>query len=473
MNFETIKELAKSSNLRVTDLIALAPANDPFYVGRPSEMEAAQWFSDLWQRFGYVRGVHLRRVHYQIVSQNSPVKRPDGKIYENTENCWDYLNNASKWARYLGLVPAAHFVDRRNPEAIINALWPKPGDFGYQDPTPNYEIEDFAVWSDYQTPTLPELPDIPAALPDLPRFYVQGYTGAQQAFHVEIWGEKTTMNDVLIPLCRRFRCNLITGAGELSITAVIEFLKRVRDADRPARILYVSDYDPAGMGMPISIARKIEFYQRSDGYGDLDIRLHPIALTTDQVERYNLPRVPVKDSDLRKAGWEASHGEGQVELDALEALHPGELLRIVQRAMLGYFDLGLDNRAWDARKVLSRALGDEVDRVRLAWGDEHNELIADYTALWEDFSHTRAAFAELAARFQPQIDAYQERLADIVERASNLYKAVKEDLDEVEVDMPDVPTPELPEESMALLYDSARDYVDQLIYYKSYRSNTD
>jgi hypothetical protein len=473
MNFEEIKELAKSSNLRVTDLIALAPANDPFYVGRPSEMEAAQWFSDLWQRFGYVRGVHLRRVHYQIVSQNPPVKRPDGKTYENTENCWDYLNNASKWARYLGLVPAAHFVDRRNPEAVINARWPKTGDFDYQDPTPGYEIEDVAVWSDYQTPTLPELPDIPTALPDLPGFDVQGYTGAQQAFHVEIWVEKTTMNDVLIPLCRRYCCNLVTGAGELSITAVIEFLKRVRDADRPARILYVSDYDPAGMGMPISIARKIEFYQRSDGYGDLDIRLHPIALTTDQVAQYDLPRVPVKDSDLRKAGWEASHGEGQVELDALEALHPGELLRIVQRAMLGYFDPRLNVRALSARQELIRLLDDETDTIKLRWGDEHDALRTEYAELWEDFSHTRAAFAELAVQFQPQIDAYQERLADIVERASNLYEAVKEDLDDVEVDMPDVPAPELPEESMALLYDSARDYVDQLIYYKSYRSNTD
>lgn len=473
MNFEEIKELARSSNLRVTDLIALAPANDPFYVGRPSEVQAAQWFADLWSRFGYSHGVHLRRIHYQIVSQNPPLKRPDGKVYENTENCWDYLNNVSKWARYLGLVPANHFVDRRNPDAIINAFWPKPGDLNYNDPTPDYETDyDLITWGDYQTPELPELPDIPASLPELPGFNVKGYDGVQQAFHVEVWVEKTTMNDVLIPLCRRHRCNLITGAGELSITAVIDFLKRVRDAGKPARILYVSDFDPAGMGMPISIARKIEFYQRSDGYGDLDIRLNPIALTTSQVERYDLPRVPVKDSDLRKAGWEASHGEGQVELDALEALHPGELSRIVQRAMLDYFDPLLENRAWDARQALTRLLNDETDIVKLRWGDEHQALAGDYDELRADFDKTRAAFAELVAQFQPQIDAYKERLADIVERAGNLYEAVNEDLNEVDVDMPDVPTPELPDESNGLLYDSARDYVDQLIHYKAYRRNT-
>ena len=40
-----------------------------------------------------------------------------------------------------------------------------------------------------------------------------------------------------------------------------------------------------------------------------------------------------KESDKGKARFEAQHGAGAVELDALEALHPGELRRIVEAAI--------------------------------------------------------------------------------------------------------------------------------------------
>ena len=53
-------------------------------------------------------------------------------------------------------------------------------------------------------------------------------------------------------------------------------------------------------------------------------------LTADQVARYGLPRIPIKDSDARKGHFEARYGEGATELDALEAIHSGELARIVR-----------------------------------------------------------------------------------------------------------------------------------------------
>jgi hypothetical protein len=102
---------------------------------------------------------------------------------------------------------------------------------------------------------------------------------AEQLYYLEIWVEKTTMNDVLEPLCSRYQVNLtciarrrtwITGADELSITAALDFVKRVApltlparasEAGRPARIFYVADgstelaevFDPAGRGMPVSV----------------------------------------------------------------------------------------------------------------------------------------------------------------------------------------------------------------------------
>ena len=78
----------KSNGQRVTDLIVLAPQNDPFYSGTPNDWALAEWFASLWRAFGYTNRVHIRRVHYQIISQNPPVSLPNGKPYENTEESW-------------------------------------------------------------------------------------------------------------------------------------------------------------------------------------------------------------------------------------------------------------------------------------------------------------------------------------------------------------------------------------------------
>ena len=55
----------------------------------------------------------------------------------------------------------------------------------------------------------------------------------------------------------------------------------VHHANRPARMFYIADFDPAGHGMPVSVTRKIEFFL-ADRNLDLDIRLQPIVLTLPQ-----------------------------------------------------------------------------------------------------------------------------------------------------------------------------------------------
>jgi len=395
----------------VGDLLALSAANDPFYVGRPSEMEAATWFADIWRRFSYAGKVHLRRVHYQIVSQEEPIRKPDGKPYENTERDWGYLTNASKWARYLDLVPASMFEDKRNQAPNIHYIPPQP----FNNEEPSLDVVD--AWE----------------VLDLPGYELSNYR-AEQPYLVELWVEKTTMNDVLDPLCVYYGANLVTGAGELSITAVIEFLGRVREAGKPARILYISDFDPAGMGMPISVARKIEYYQRQYGFDDLDIALDPIVLTQEQVRTYRLPRVPVKDSDRRKASWIDAYGAGQTELDALEALHPGELDHIVREAIHHYYDADLIDET-EARRTELRAILERLEaNIREDYADEITEL-------------------------QSQIE--------------NLQQAIRERLEIVAPNIDDFALPESdPQpETNGVLYTSTRTYFEQLHYYKIHRNN--
>jgi hypothetical protein len=262
----------------------------------------------------------------------------------------------------------------------------------------------------------------------------------------------------------------------LSITAVIQFLQRVQESGLPARILYVSDFDPAGLGMPISVARKIEYYQRRNEFEVREIALQPVVLTPEQIDAYELPRVPVKSSDLRKGNFEAAYGVGQVELDALEALHPGELLRIVEDALQAYYDPTLYERAVAARRQLARAL----NRIHYTVQDNLSREIAaledTYTEIRDDFAATRDEFDSLVADFQEQLNAYDRRMADLRAAGIELYARLEGELETaatLNLDIEDYPLPEadlLPEPEQ--LYHSARGYMEQLRHYQALRNNT-
>src|SRR4051812_11122023 len=95
INYESLKALSIELNRPVSTLYALASGNDPFYAGSPARKKAAEWFVSLWQRFLLQHGVHLRRIHYVLVSQAEPVQFPDGTPYTNTEACWQALVKAA------------------------------------------------------------------------------------------------------------------------------------------------------------------------------------------------------------------------------------------------------------------------------------------------------------------------------------------------------------------------------------------
>src|SRR5690242_16318826 len=76
MNYEAIKKIAKARKCKATDLIALAPQNDPFYVGAPAQKIAAEWFAGIFDGFGITSSVHIRRIHYRMISQEKPFVIP-------------------------------------------------------------------------------------------------------------------------------------------------------------------------------------------------------------------------------------------------------------------------------------------------------------------------------------------------------------------------------------------------------------
>lgn len=430
-SYNGIKQRIKENGGRLADYIVLAAKNDPFYMGRPAQVERAKWFADIWQKYGYDTGVHLRRIHYRIQGESPPIKTPDGQTYENDNRSWGYLGEASLCARYLGYVDPAHFVDRRTGLPTINY---KP------------EGESIAVWTDCQDVDLDiSLPP----LPDIPNYSL--YLNVDQPYQIEIWTEKSTMDDIIIPLCEKYRINHVPGVGEISLTNAELIVQRAITNQKPCRIFYVSDFDPAGQSMPVAAARKIEYLMQQYGC-DVDVMLIPAVLTKQQCEEYRLPRKPIVKDKARGQKFDEKHGGGATELDALEGRHPGELKKVLEKMILQYYDKDLDEVLFDKQTDIQAGLTKTRRAVVEKYSEEYDELVKEYQKL-KEMTEWRLE------KVQGDINDLYGRIADDLENNMPQYSAEE------------LPSPTMAEENGKPLFSSGRPYLEQLQAYKQFQNS--
>lgn len=302
-------------------------ALDPFAISEhptPAQKQWAEWFVSITED---VTGVyHIRRIHYRTLGKS----KPDGSPYENTNSDAKMLGRASEYARYLGLVDFDLIEDHKNPGVVVRTGYyedtaittfnPTPRSFGFSTIDRELEIFDYAYG-------------------DMVSFQVQ----TRQPYHLEIWIEKSTLNDVLIPVAKKFGATLVVATGQFSVTNVKDLFSRIKDLGKPVRIFYLSDFDPAGNSMPVAVGRKLEWFVRTRK-PDLDVCLMDIALKENQCLEYELPRMPMDRSDKYKGNFEAKYGEGATELDAIEALYPGLLGKLLFNAIKTYYDSDLESQ---------------------------------------------------------------------------------------------------------------------------------
>ena len=445
-NYAGIKELAKAVGRTIPDMLAMAPNNDPFYI-MPAQEKQAMWFMELWQRFELPHGVHLRRIHYKLVSQAEPVLMVDGQPYQNTERCWGYLGNASKAARCLMMVAADAFQDQRNPDPVLCREYPD-----LHQPWLHFNATDW------------DLPRIDADLADnldwdLPSFEAFGYCSNvhNDPMHLELISEKSTMDDVVVPLCKELGINYAPATGFQSITGIIDLLKRLRQANKPGIVFYISDFDPAGAFMPPSVARQIEYWLPIYAH-DLDVLLLPIVLTKEQVIEYELPPIPIKDSDKRQDNFLEKYGvKGATELDALEALHPGKLAKIIRQAVKPYRDPMAQSQQRQQALVVDEEIRHNWVSICRPHQQRLDELRGKAGAIVESY---QSALARLR-------DEMDEELAPVERELNSLRQAVKADADEFDPVLPDrYESPVMLPDQFTGLFDSRREYLEQLAFYK-------
>jgi hypothetical protein len=228
----------------------------------------------------YDTGVTLRQLFYRLVS---------AEILRNSESDYKQLSSRTAEARRDGTFPDLIDASRSITQAKTYA---SPAD----------------------------------ALRDLHDTYRRDRTEGQ-AWGVYLGVEKEALVELLWYWFADMGVPIVATKGYGSQTFVSDVARDVARQNRPCVLLYGGDFDPSGEDI------ERDFRERTACFA----KLERIALTAEQVTRYNLPEQPGKAKDTRAKGFIERHGKlCQVELDALP---PDVLHSLYREALAPYLDL--------------------------------------------------------------------------------------------------------------------------------------
>jgi hypothetical protein len=332
----------------LSELTALSAQVDPYRLDTPAGHRDGQWLAkQLDKAIGGSRRIHWRGLHYVLVSCKKPVVKPDGEVYRNTEDDWLWMSGvAGKAARWLGCIPFERISDNRNAEPIIHR---------------KARVAPAAFVSIGLDVTVPDADDIE------PMPIAEGFE-PRQAYCFVIFGEKASLEEVLLPVARAMHADLYLPTGEISDTLMHRIAEEADEDGRPLVMFTLADCDPAGRQMAVSIGRKLQAL-RDLLFPKLRFEVVSVALNPHQVRDLGLPSTPLKETERRADRWREAFGIEQTEIDALATLRPDTLREIVERAFDPYLDRGLDKRVALARvewkQRAEEALQDQINPEHL------------------------------------------------------------------------------------------------------------
>jgi hypothetical protein len=312
----------------LTDLTVLSAAVDPYRLDTNAGHRDGAWLAEQLVKFyGPTKTAHWRGLHYAIVA-DAAVEKPDGEIYQNTDDEWQWLITApAKAARWLGYVGFDRIRDARNSPPIVHRK---------AKVKPEAKL---SIGLDVEIPDAEDIEPVPIA---------RGFV-VRHAYHFVIFGEKSSLEEIVLPIARHFEADLYLPTGEISDTLVYQIAKEANEDGRPLVLFTLADCDPAGHQMPVSIARKLQAF-RDLFFPRLRFEVVPIALTAEQVKAENLPSTPLKKGEARATRWREAFEIEQTEIDALTT--PGKqnvLERLIRHAFKPYIDPTLKRRVDDAK----------------------------------------------------------------------------------------------------------------------------
>jgi hypothetical protein len=235
-----LEKACAKTGASLSALTVLSAQVDPYRLDTDAGHRDGRWVAEQLDRLlAPNKQIHWRGLHYLLVSTTGLTK-PNGETYRNIDEDWTWLVNiAGKSARWLGYVPFESITDNRNAEPVI---------FHKARIVPKRAI---AVGIEVTVPDVDDLAPAPVAEGFVPR----------QAYHFVMFGEKASLESVLLPIARAKQADLYLPTGEISDTLLFRICCDAAEDGRPLVLFTISDCDPAGYQMPISIGRKLQAFR--------------------------------------------------------------------------------------------------------------------------------------------------------------------------------------------------------------------
>lgn len=178
-----------------------------------------------------------------------------------------------------------------------------------------------------------------------------------QRYRPEIWIEKDALVGVVEPVATRFKVPYFACRGYTSQSEAYAAGKRFaayrRQGFTPI-VLHLGDHDPSGLHMTEDNGTRLGLFAR----GNVEVRR--LALNMDQIEQYDPPPNPAKETDSRFESYAAEYGESSWELDALD---PDVIDQLIEDALR---DL-IDQDAWDAAEAREAEAKEGLEKASDNW----------------------------------------------------------------------------------------------------------
>lgn len=232
---------------------------------------------------------------------------------------------------------------------------------------------------------------------------------------------RLSLGDIIEPVARAKQADAYVNTGEISDTRLERIASDAAKDGRPLVVFTLTDCDPSGYQMSVSIARKLQAF-KDLFFPQLQFEIVPVALLVEQVRELGLPSTPLKETEKRADRWKSAFGVEQTEIDALATLQPDVLREILERAFDPYWDDTLDERVeaaeaeWNeqaAEAIRTQIDQDRLDAIREEAAEKLTELQDAVASINERLrleagDHFRLPPIEVP---QPEVDDDPERQA--------------------------------------------------------------
>lgn len=170
--------------------------------------------------------------------------------------------------------------------------------------------------------------------------------------YCEVWCESRSIAGVIEDDRRELAVDLYPAGGFSSLTLAFQSAQSINweygnNGGKPVTVLYIGDYDPAGVLIDVAIEREL----RTHLLPEIELTFKRIAITPEQIEEYGLPTKPRKESDRR-----ALHIAETVEAEAM----PAGVLRAILRE---HIEALLPEGALEVAKVAEESEREHIERM--------------------------------------------------------------------------------------------------------------